>query len=368
MQRLTKIALSVLSLAFIILSVAFLEVKAPRYSLSNSSQSISTFVSSTLGQVSGKLSHLNSTTITTTTTTTDRKYAYATFYSSPANDTRPDDEDKYFTATRVLLYQLLHHPSTKTQHDYPLLILVPNHVDARKTDLLAREGATIIRTDILNPNDTTWIHPARESWAEQFTKLRLFNMTQFSRIGFIDSDMLLIRSLDGMFEEDVVQNPMIPVSSIELKSDEGPLPFDYVFAGVSDAGGPHHDSVPDEHDNVNGGFWVMRPDPVLYAYYLSVMNLQGRFDDSTMEQGLFNYAHRMDGPMPYRHLKTGKWNMNWPSYGDVERGAASVHDKFWDPGNADWIDRQLVEMWWRMQGEMEGFWLRADIVWCDCSL
>ncbi|KAL6248350.1 hypothetical protein RBB50_004605 [Rhinocladiella similis] len=378
MQRLTKIALTLTSLAFIVLSLAFLEVKAPEYSIRNSSHSISDFVSNTLGQVSGKQqSHLDSPSSpsssssdsSSTDDTSRRRYAYATFYSSPANDTRPLDEDKYFTATRVLLYQLLHHPSTKSNNSYPLLVLVPNHVDSRKTDILKREGAVVVHVDVLNPDDATWVHPARASWAEQFTKLRLFNMTEFDRIAFVDSDMLLITSLDGMFDEGVVQTPA-PAPAVsptqgdddddQVKADEAPLPADYVFVGVSDAGGPHRDSVPDEHDNVNGGFWVMRPDPVLYRYYLSVMNVPGRFDDSTMEQGLLNYAHRADGPMPYRHFKTGKWNMNWPSYGDVERGAASVHDKFWDEGNAGWIDRQLVEMWWRMQGEMEGFWFRAQ--------
>ncbi|KIW21400.1 hypothetical protein PV08_01980 [Exophiala spinifera] len=404
MQRFTKIALTVTSLALIVLSLAFLEVTAPEYSIRNSSQSISDFVSTKLGQVSGKQqqqqqqqqqhsSYPHGDEITLHDSPSDssnsnssdsgsasasssadrtpdvgssgydrrRRYAYATFYSSPANDTRPLDEDKYFTATRVLLYQLLHHPATRSTNGYPLLVLVPNHVDARKTDILKREGAVVVHVDVLNPDDASWVHPARASWAEQFTKLRLFTLTEFDRIAFVDSDMLLITSLDGMFDEDVVQTPAAASSDGDkVRADEGPLPRDYVFVGVSDAGGPHRDSVPDEHDNVNGGFWVMRPDPVLYRYYLGVMNLPGRFDDSTMEQGLLNYAHRAGGPMPYRHFQTGKWNMNWPSYGDVERGAASVHDKFWDEGNAGWIDRQLVEMWWRMQGEMEGFWFREQ--------
>ncbi|KAJ9639069.1 hypothetical protein H2204_003977 [Knufia peltigerae] len=371
MQRLTKIALTLTSLGFIILSLAFLEVKAPEYSIRNSSHSISDFVSNTLSQVSGKQqSHLHTSASSITsddTSGTGKRYAYATFYSSPADDTRPLDEDKYFTATRVLLYQLLHHPTTKSNNSYPLLVLVPKHVDRNKTDILEREGATVVHVDVLNPDDSTWVRPARASWAEQFTKLRLFNMTEFDRIAFVDSDMLLVTSLDGMFEEGVVQTPALSAlaqrendDDDRIKPDEASLPAEYVFVGVSDAGGPHRHSVPEEHDNVNGGFWVMRPDPVLYRYYLSVMNVPGRFDDSTMEQGLLNYAHRADGPMPYRHFKTGKWNMNWPSYGDVERGAASVHDKFWDEGNAGWIDRQLVEMWWRMQGEMEGFWFRAQ--------
>ncbi|KIV87697.1 hypothetical protein PV11_03227 [Exophiala sideris] len=362
MQRYSKIALSTLVVTVCLLFLAVLEVRPPSESF-RPSQHLSTLSSviKNAGQGHGQ-GHghphgrpKTSSGTTSTTSTSSKKYAYATFFSGPLNDTRKDD--KYFTAARVLTYQLLHHPDTRTTNNYPLLVLTPHHVDAHKTDVLEREGATVIRTDVLNA-ENDWVHPARESWAEQFTKLRLFTMTEYERILFIDLDMLLTRSMDPIFDEDVVRN-IAHTRSRDTKDDEAPLPEDYVFVGVADAGGPH-DEKPSQGDYVNGGFWLMRPDTVLYDHYVSVMNTPGRFDDSVMEQGLLNYAHRSDGPMPHRMFPVGKWNINWPSYGDVQRGAASVHDKFWDPDNADWIDRKLVEMWWRMQGEMEGFWLKAQ--------
>lgn len=355
MQRLSKVALSTLVFTAALLSLAWLEVRPPSESF-RPSQALGSVLQNAGAGKGRKEPHNGFSGTTSTSSLPHKKYAYATFFSGPINDTGADD--KYFTAARVLTYQLLHHPDTKTTHDYPLLILTPHHVDTGKTDVLAREGATVVRTDVLNA-ENDWVHPGRESWSEQFTKLRLFTMTQYERILFIDLDMLLLRSMDPIFDEDVVRNVMHTLPERNTKDDEAPLPDHYVFVGVADAGGPH-DSTPQGGDYVNGGFWLMRPDPVLYDHYVSVMNTPGRFDDSVMEQGLLNYVHRSDGPMPYRHFPLGKWNINWPSYGDVERGAASVHDKFWDPGNAGWIDRKLVEMWWRMQGEMEGFWLKAQ--------
>ena len=102
----------------------------------------------------------------------------------------------------------------------------------------------------------------------------------------------------------------------------------------------------------------MRPDQRLFDYYVSLLGVEkGRFDTGFMEMGLLNYAHRRVGNMPWQPLTPGLWSSNWPGLSDVKHGTATLHDKFWDAGNKGWIDRELVEMWWRVQGMMEGFWL-----------
>lgn len=71
-----------------------------------------------------------------------------------------------------------------------------------------------------------------------------------------------------------------------------------------------------------------------------------------MEQALLNFAHRLDGPMPWVSLEVGVWSCNWPSEEDLRRGCRSLHHKFWEGG----VDEKLVREWWRMVGGMEGFW------------
>ncbi|QDS73104.1 hypothetical protein FKW77_000723 [Venturia effusa] len=282
--------------------------------------------------------------------------AYATFFSTRVeNDTIQDD---YFTAVRVLTYQMLHHPATRTKLDIPLLILVPPHVSEYKKQVLADEGATIVPVDLLPPTNNSF-SPADSRYQDQFCKIRLFEMREYDRILYMDTDMLLTKSMDGIWDEPTTQQVRETIDSSDLvMPDEAPLPSTYLFTGVSDTGGGNHPFPPIEGDDINGGFWMIRPDLTLFTYYRSLMDIPGRFDSAFMEQSMLTYAHRRDGPMPWTAFPMGKWNANWPNTADVAGGCASLHDKFWREDNAEWIDRKLVEMWWRMQGMMEGYWQR----------
>lgn len=57
-----------------------------------------------------------------------QRLAYATFLGGEGvpegNDPHNFEDDKYFVATRVLAYQLLHAPETRTTHNIPLIVLV----------------------------------------------------------------------------------------------------------------------------------------------------------------------------------------------------------------------------------------------------
>jgi alpha-N-acetylglucosamine transferase len=293
------------------------------------------------------------------------RYAYATFLSSGGNET--ETEDRYVTATRVLGYQIMHHPDTRSKKNIPLLVLMPPHVPPSVRGKLLSEGIQVVLVDNLLPK--SWnISPSETRWKDQFTKLRLFEMTQYDRIVYMDNDMLLTHSLDGIFgEPEVVTAYHTKNKPKNVKEDETELPSSYLIAGVADNGGPGpgHPVEVTNSSRLNGGFFVLKPCKTLFAYYQSVLEHHDRFDTGFMEMGLLNYAHRVEkGNMPWKTLSPGKWSSNWPTKEDLDRGSATLHDKFWDHGNSGWVDRRLVEMWWRVQGQMEGYWLgRTDGTW-----
>ncbi len=287
------------------------------------------------------------------------RYAYATFLSTRVHN--DSEDDPYFTATRVLTYQLLHRPSTRTQLGLPLLVVVPPHVSKRKQQILAAEGATVIPVTLLNPTNWT-ASPGQARWVDQFTKLRLFELTQYDRILYMDTDMLLTRPLDAVFDEPEVAKPCWTKNdSQSMQLREAPMPQQYVIAGVTDNEGPGntHPAPARPGTRLNGGFFVLQPSRTLFDYYESLLQSEGRFDPGLMEMALLNYAHRHNGPMPWVSLVPGRWSSNWPALRDWhELGCATLHDKFWSKENKNWIERELVEMWWRVQGQMEGFWMR----------
>lgn len=82
---------------------------------------------------------------------TTSKYAFATFLATNAGDVNGShsNSDHYYTAARILAYQLLHAPETKS--DLPFIVLVtPNIGDARRKQL-TQDGAIVWEAAPVNP-------------------------------------------------------------------------------------------------------------------------------------------------------------------------------------------------------------------------
>jgi hypothetical protein len=59
---------------------------------------------------------------------TSNKYAFSAFLAAPSMQTREDNDDVYFVGTRMLIYQLLHDPKTRTNNSYPFVVLATSDV------------------------------------------------------------------------------------------------------------------------------------------------------------------------------------------------------------------------------------------------
>ena len=56
--------------------------------------------------------------------TPPHRYAFSAFLAAPAEESDDDNEDHYFVGTRMMIYQLLHDPQTRTNNSYPFLVMV----------------------------------------------------------------------------------------------------------------------------------------------------------------------------------------------------------------------------------------------------
>ncbi|KAI7565712.1 hypothetical protein KC317_g6176, partial [Hortaea werneckii] len=101
------------------------------------------------------------------------KYAYATFLAGDSSAIAEDkvlEHDKYFVATRILAYQLLHAPETKSKHDYPFIVLVTSDVSAEKRERLRKDGAVVWEAPAM---DAGWVKTDVSTWQNVMSKLRL---------------------------------------------------------------------------------------------------------------------------------------------------------------------------------------------------
>ncbi|KAL9625638.1 MAG: hypothetical protein Q9160_000351 [Pyrenula sp. 1 TL-2023] len=287
-------------------------------------------------------------------TSESSRFAIATFLtggSQGSTNTGDSDSDHYFTATRVLTYQLLHDPETRCYGSVEFIVLVTPNVSQKARQQLKADGAVV--TEATQVPLRWWIKTGVTRWKDQFMKLCLLNMTQYDRILFIDADTLVKSRLDGIFDDLEVRQPVQTLMSQQKKTDEAPLPAQFMFAARSNnelTGRRDHPFPPLKTRVFSAGFWIAAPSQELFAYLMSVMQHFRRFNPHTMEQSLLNYAFRRDGPMPWTEIHY-KWSATWPSHRDVEGQVATLHEKFWATG-----PKELQDMWWEQKRKMEQYY------------
>lgn len=287
------------------------------------------------------------------TNISELKLAYASLLLPETNTTHSEqDPDAYFTTIRLLNYQLLHDKHTRTTHSIPFIILVAPGVLSWKLDQLAQEEALIAPVENLNVD---WLKPGQERWKDVMIKLRLFELTDYNRILFLDADTFLFRPLDAIFHDPAAQ-PQMTLRNVAIEPDEAPLPESYLFATTSEVMHTTHSYPPVPMSYFNAGFFLMSPSLELFYYYISLLKAPGRFDTTYPEQNLLNYAHRQNGNMPWGRLSYSL-NINLPHPEDVRKGVASVHAKLWTLGSElQPIEQELRNLWVKKKEEMAGFY------------
>ncbi|KAI9698102.1 MAG: hypothetical protein M1820_007610 [Bogoriella megaspora] len=127
----------------------------------------------------------------------EEKLAYATYLTG--TEAEPEDLwDKYLVGVRMLGYQIMHNPSTRTKRNIPFIVMVTDEVPEIKRQRLQDDGFKVIPIEHIPM--PSWIDPLFDRWSDVMTKLRLWELTEFSRIAFLDGDVVLRKNIDDVFD------------------------------------------------------------------------------------------------------------------------------------------------------------------------
>jgi hypothetical protein len=127
------------------------------------------------------------------------KLAYVTFLSGTLDQDEDLEADNYFVAIRILVWQLLHNLETRTK-GIDVVVMVTPSVSQSRRDRLERDGAIVYPVEFLR-SENRWAKAEDHRWDDVMTKLRVWEMTQYSRILVMDGDSMLIHPLDGVFND-----------------------------------------------------------------------------------------------------------------------------------------------------------------------
>ena len=113
------------------------------------------------------------------------RFAYVTFLSGTVDQEEDLEEDNYFIATRILVWQLLHKRQTRA-NGIDVIVMVTPSVSTSRHERLRRDGAIVYPVDFLHVENDSWVHAAQHRWDDVMTKLRAWEMIQYSRILMLD--------------------------------------------------------------------------------------------------------------------------------------------------------------------------------------
>ncbi|OXB37949.1 glycosyl transferase family 8 protein [Cryptococcus neoformans] len=252
--------------------------------------------------------------------------AYVTFLAH-SDDPRP----WYFNAVRRLMFQLKYDPLTLDPHPKDFVVITTPGVPEWQLEQLREEGAIIAPRPLIDhlPLPENGI----SRYAEVYTKLFIFNLTDYERVLFVDADQLMVKPLTRIWD------------------DPNAWPESGMAAcGESKSAWDHPTPIEDQN-YFNSGFMLARPDEKTFNELLQEKD----FDPWLPEQNLLNHYFRRDGPRPWRPLNH-MFVTTFPRKVDLEAGIHVLHDKMW----LAHLDREVKEVWRQKLGRMEGYWLAMD--------
>lgn len=120
----------------------------------------------------------------------DKNYAYVTLLGS----------DNYLKGTLGLICSL-----KKQKPKYPIIVLVTNKISNGVLDILKKLNIKYkLISEIEAPQDIKLNNEngSYPNWTNTFSKLMIFGMIEFDKIVFLDSDMMVLKNIDELFEKD----------------------------------------------------------------------------------------------------------------------------------------------------------------------
>jgi len=95
---------------------------------------------------------------------------------------------------------VLKHSLEKTKPKYPFLLLVTPNLSEKVMESLSSHKINFITVQgIEGPRVVT--DPQLKRWNFTYSKLNIFGLTQFDKIVYLDSDMLILQNIDELFEK-----------------------------------------------------------------------------------------------------------------------------------------------------------------------
>jgi len=222
--------------------------------------------------------------------TTGNKNAYLIMLTSEG-----DQIDLYYIYTSAVVYRLLHKEEIRTKRtDVDVVVMVTEDVADWKLRGFHNLGAVVKRVNKIKMDEN-----ANGRWANCYTKLNMFQMTEYETIIYLDADLYIKKNIDELFD---IAN--------DVRNKTGRNDF---FGAVTDGPISENFNNRERKGMLNAGLLVLTPEIDLYNDLMKLAPQKKLYDKQFMEQGLLSYYYSDDNNLFNRtryHLDA-RYNAQW---------------------------------------------------------
>ncbi|ORX48902.1 nucleotide-diphospho-sugar transferase [Piromyces finnis] len=201
---------------------------------------------------------------------TGNKNAFLVMLTSEGNSV-----DNYYMYTSTIVYRLLHKEETRTRRDdVDVVIMVTEDVADWKLRGLHNLGAVIKRVNKIRMG-TNYIINRR--WRNCYTKLHMFEMTEYDTIVYLDADLFIKKNIDELFD---IAN--------DVRNTTGRNDF---FGAVTDGSIKINYNNRERKGMLNAGIMILTPEMKVYNDLIELAPKKELYNSGFMEQGLLSYYY-----------------------------------------------------------------------------
>ncbi|KAK4657413.1 hypothetical protein QC762_212780 [Podospora pseudocomata] len=267
-----------------------------------------------------------------------------------SDGTKVVDSDRVYTTLITSLSYLpglltLHHSLVhRSKSKYPLIALYTSSFPQSGLAILRRRNipcqliTPLFPSSSSSSNTPSYSHDPR--FRECFTKLIPFSLVQYKKIIQLDSDMLVLRNIDSLFDIELDSHKRVFAASHACLCN--PCQFEHYPDYFRPENCYYTDPTSMGKDYLNGGLQVVRPDLGVYEEIVGYMNTPGidlSFADQSVLAGCFRDRWVGLG-WEFNALKTMRW-----------RG---VHDDVWGDGEVRNVHYILTPKPWEEERDEKG--------------
>jgi glycogenin glucosyltransferase len=245
---------------------------------------------------------------------------------------------------------VLHKTLINTGTEYPFLVLLTSDVSTYTISILEKQNIQykVIDSIINNPTDVDKKH----RWFSTYSKLHVFNQTQYDKIVYLDADILVLKNIDELFKNPHMSatnaSSMLPSKSSRTYLNSGIFvlePSHELFGDMiskigkieklESNGSLDRPKYGSDQDFLNAFYsgWVNDKKLHLFHYYLDEYN------------SLFNYSIKSDSVRPISIIHYASYLKPW----NMTKG--ELNKISLDPKRK--LESEVIQLWLSIYNEIK---------------